>query len=102
NAADLASFTKDDHMHYFTAFIATLLGDFSRYLDSTDQPDLVADGVGYTKLPVYLSDEEFKHMATKVNESLLPLLQNKPAPGRRRRIFASISMPAPDAPESES
>jgi DNA-binding transcriptional ArsR family regulator len=95
-AADIADFTKEDHMRYFTAFVAILLGEFSQYLDASDKPDLVADGVGYSKVPMYLSDEEYRAMGEKINAQLLPLIQNQPAPGRRRRIFTSIILPAPD------
>jgi DNA-binding transcriptional ArsR family regulator len=97
-AADIASFTKDDHMRYFTAFVAILLGEFSQYLDSKEKPDLVADGVAYTKAAMYLSDEEFMDMAKKLNEALGPTIQNPPTPGRKRRIFNTIILPAPDEP----
>jgi DNA-binding transcriptional ArsR family regulator len=97
-AADIADFSKDDHMRYFTAFVAILLGEFSQYLDSKEKPDLVADGVGYTKVAMYLSDEEFMNMAKKMNEALASTLQNQPAPGRKRRLFTNIVIPAPDEP----
>ena len=95
-AADIADFTKDDHMRYFTAFVAILLGEFSQYLDSKEKPDLVADGVAYTKVAMYLSDEEFMNMAKQMNEALGSTLQNLPAPGRKRRMFTNIILPATD------
>jgi len=95
-AADIANFSKDDHMRYFTAFVAILLGEFSQYLDSKEKPDLVADGVGYTKVAIYLSDEEFMNMAKQLNQALGSTLQNQPAPGRKRRMFTNIVLPAPD------
>lgn len=97
-AADIADFTKDDHMRYFTAFVAILLGEFSQYLDSKDKPDLVADGVAYSKVAMYLSDEEFMNMAKQMNEALRSALHNPPAPGRKRRVFTNIILPAPDEP----
>jgi DNA-binding transcriptional ArsR family regulator len=97
-AADIADFTKDDHMRYFTAFVAILLGEFSQYLDSKEKPDLVADGVAYTKTALYLSDEEFMDMAKRMSEALGPTFQNQPAPGRKRRLFTTIVIPAPDEP----
>lgn len=97
-AADIASFTKDDHMRYFTAFVAILLGEFSQYLESKEKPDLVANGVGYTKVALYLSDEEFMAMGKQMNEAIIPVMENTPAPGRKRRIFTNIVMPAPDEP----
>ncbi|MEO8611240.1 MAG: helix-turn-helix domain-containing protein [Chloroflexota bacterium] len=97
-AADLADFTKDDHMRYFTAFVAILLGEFSQYLDSKAKPDLLTDGVAYTKVPIYMSDEEFMRMGRQMNEALIPVLQNQPAPGRKRRVFTTIVIPSPDEP----
>jgi DNA-binding transcriptional ArsR family regulator len=97
-AADIADFTKDDHMRYFTAFVAILLGEFSQYLESKDKPDLVADGVAYTKVAINLSDEEFMTMAKQMNEAVVPTLKNQPAPGRKRRLFTTIILPAPDEP----
>ena len=98
SAADIADFTKDDHMRYFTAFIAILLGEFSQYLDSKDKPDLVADGVSYTKVAMYLSDEEFMDVAKQMSAAYESILQNQPAPGRKRRLFNTIILPAPDEP----
>jgi DNA-binding transcriptional ArsR family regulator len=95
-AADIADFSKEDHMRYFTAFVAILLGEFSQYLDSKAKPDLVADGVAYTKVAMYLSDEEFMQMGKQMNEVFVPILQNLPAPERKRRIISTIVMPAPD------
>jgi hypothetical protein len=90
---------KEDHLRYFTTFVATLLGDFARYLER-DHVDFVADGVGYRRVPLYLSDEEFARMVVDVNVVLAPLLLNSPGPGRRRRLLSTVVMPADDMPES--
>lgn len=58
--------------------------------------------MSYTKAPMYLSDQEFMAMAQKMNAALGPLLQNPPAPGRKRRIFTTIVLPAPDKPPDET
>ncbi len=95
---DLARATPDDHLRYFTIFLAGLLDDFGRYLSSADV-DLVADGVGYRQVPLELSDQEFAELAGRLNAALIPVLGNQPAPGRRRRMFTTIVMPA-DPPGS--
>ena len=77
-------------------FVAILLGEFSQYLDSKEKPDLVADGVTYSKVAMYLSDEEFLEMGKRLNETLGAIAENPPAPGRRRRVFSTIVLPAPD------
>ncbi len=95
--ADLANASRDDHMHFFTTFVATLLNDFARYLER-DRIDLLADGVGYRQVALTLSDEEFLQMAAALNAALRPFLELTPAPGRRRRIFTSIVMPVDEPP----
>ena len=91
--ADLAHASREDHLRYFTLFVATLLADFARYLQQDAPLDLLADGVGYHETPFYLSDEEFAQAAAAVNHALLPFLGNQPAPHRRRRLFATIVFP---------
>ena len=93
SAEDVANFSKDDHIRYFIAFSATLLDDFSRYIQHSDTIDLAADGVSYHKFPLELSDEELKSLSAKMSTVLAPYLDNQPAQGRRRRLFSSIVMP---------
>jgi len=99
NPADLAAASKEDHLRYFTTFVATLLGDFARYLER-DRVDLLADNVGYRQLPVYLSDEEFTRMLVELNVVLAPLAANGPGLGRRRRLLSTVVMPIDDSPET--
>lgn len=89
----LAELGTADHQRYFATFVASLLDDFSRYSKGADHLDLFADGVGYRKFPIELSEEEFAAMSAAVNAAMRPYLQNKPAPGRIRRIFATIVLP---------
>jgi DNA-binding transcriptional ArsR family regulator len=96
---ELANLSKEDHLRYFMAFVATLLDDFSRYIRQSEQIDLVADGVGYQKFPLTLSDEEFKQMNQALNEALKPFFEKEPAPGRRRRLFTFTVMPDMDEPQ---
>ena len=92
--------SKDDHMRYFTLFVAGLLGDFSRYLQRTDPVDLRRDGVGYHIHPIYLSDEEFEAFARGLSELMQPLLENKPGGDRKRRLLTMILMPDLDNPDA--
>lgn len=96
-ADDFAAATTDDHMRYFTAFVASLLSDFERYLagDSIN----VAREVSYHKFPLYLNDAELGRVSETINQTLLPLLENGPGEGRRRVILTSIMMPAADDSE---
>jgi DNA-binding transcriptional ArsR family regulator len=91
--------SKDDHMRYFTLFVASLLGDYSRYLQHTDSINMRQDGVGYHKLPIYMSDEELETFVRGLNELLQPISLNKPGGDRKRRMLATILMPDPDNPD---
>lgn len=97
--ADLAKASHEDHLRYFTMFVALLLGDFARYLEQggPDKPiDLLADGAGYNATPFYLSDEELAQASAAVNKALLPFYGNQPAPHRRRHLLALITFPDAD------
>jgi DNA-binding transcriptional ArsR family regulator len=97
NAQEFAAINREDHLHYFTTFIATVLDDFSRYVNNAEPFDVIADGVGYQKFPLELSDEEFITVAKGINTAIIPYLNNPPAPGRKRRIFTTIVMPDVDS-----
>jgi DNA-binding transcriptional ArsR family regulator len=87
--------SKEDHLRYFTAFMLTVLDDFSRYLNHREDGklDLAADGVGYHKLTLFLSDEEFAAFSAALNQALAPFLQMENAYGRKKRMFSTIMMP---------
>ncbi|HEU5438937.1 MAG TPA: helix-turn-helix domain-containing protein [Ktedonobacterales bacterium] len=97
--SELANASRDDHLRYFTIFVATLLADFARYLQQDAPIDPLTDGVGYRETPFYLSDEEYAQAAAAVSQALLPYLNNQPAPHRRRRLVAMIVLPDVDSSE---
>lgn len=90
---ELANASREDHLRYFTVFLATLLGDFAHYLQQEGPIDLAADGVGYREIPFYLSDDEFAQATKAVSQALLPFLSYEPAPHRRRRLMSTIIFP---------
>jgi DNA-binding transcriptional ArsR family regulator len=98
---DLAKATPDEHLQYFTIFASSLIGGFARYLEQGKPINLVADGVGYRQTPMYLSDEEFMAAALDMNRALLPHLANRPAPNRRRRLFATVVFPDVEPSETD-
>lgn len=100
--AELAHAGRDDLMRYFTTFVASLLGDFARYLER-ERIDFVADGVGFRQIVLELSDEEFVRFARKRQAVVLEFLANPPAPGRTRRLLSTVVMPAEaEFPDEES
>lgn len=102
DAQQFTSLGREDHVRYFTTFVATLLDDFSRYINNVDKIDPVADGVGYQKFPLELSDEEFAEVAKGINAVIIPHLNNASAPGRKRRLFATIVMPDLDVSNTQN
>jgi hypothetical protein len=92
-AEELAATSIDDHRQAFMTFVAGLLGDFDRYLDRGDV-DFVRDGVSYSVAAAWLDDAEFAELLRDIAALLAPRYAIKPGPGRRRRILASVLMPA--------
>jgi DNA-binding transcriptional ArsR family regulator len=56
--ADMAEFTREDHLRYFAMFLASQLQEFSGYLESSQSPDLEADRVGYTQAVFSVDPEQ--------------------------------------------
>ena len=92
-ADEAATMTPEQHNQAFVAFMTGRLSDFERYL-SSGEPDLLRDKVGYRVAAMYLTDEETDEFLAEFAELVRPLLENEPSPGRRRRVFSTILMPA--------
>jgi DNA-binding transcriptional ArsR family regulator len=97
---ELTQLDADDHMRLFVGFIASLLDDYARYLEGSQQIDLVADGVGYRKVIMHLSQEELVEMSRDLNLALKPYLEKTPSPERQARLFSTVLMP--DLPAQEN
>lgn len=89
---DLDGLTREDHLTYFSTFVGAMVTDFAAYLESS-QLDLVADGVGYRQIPLWLNDSEFDELTEDIREVLAGRIGNEPQPGRRRRLLTTIVMP---------
>ena len=80
--ANLENASREDHLRYFTLFVAMVLGDFARYLQQ-DLPDATinpyVDGVSYRETPLYLGDDELAQAAAAITQALQPFLNNEPA-----------------------
>ncbi|HEX8361975.1 MAG TPA: helix-turn-helix domain-containing protein [Longimicrobium sp.] len=92
---ELAHAGREDHIRYFTVFLAGLLDDFQRYLDAPSA-DFARDGAGYRQIPLYLSDEELAGFTAELNRVIQGALLNEPRPGRRRRVLTRIILPSPE------
>ncbi|MDP5183524.1 helix-turn-helix domain-containing protein [Blastococcus sp. BMG 814] len=94
-ADDLAAVSAEDHRRAFTAFVASLLADFDRYLDR-GEPDLARDGVGYRQVGLWVTDEEFGELLADLRTVLQQRLANRPGDGRRRRLVGLVNLPGDD------
>jgi hypothetical protein len=97
NLDELATMSTDDHRQMFRAYVASLLADFDRYL-ARGNPDLVRDGVAFGIEGLWLDDAELRDLMVDLYRVLQPRRVNGPKKGRRRRLLASVFMPADEAP----
>ncbi|HLH66880.1 MAG TPA: helix-turn-helix domain-containing protein [Solirubrobacteraceae bacterium] len=93
--ADLAAMSADQHRHAFMAFLAAILAELDRYLDS-GRPNLARDRAGYRLAAAWLTDAELEEMLTELVAVIGPRLANPPGRGRRRRVLAGVLLPAPE------
>lgn len=90
---DVETFSKADHLHYFSGYVATLIQGFKAYLESQETLDLVEDRVGYREVHFYASQEELDELFKPFNLAMIELLKNPPGKGRRLRKLAVINHP---------
>ena len=93
SADEAATMSPEQHQRAFSTFVAGLLADFERYVGHGDV-DLCRDLVGYRTAAMYLTDEELLSLVTDLRAVLAPRLEHGPAPGRRRRLLTTITLPA--------
>jgi Helix-turn-helix domain len=120
--AEAAAMTPADHAQAFMAFTAGLLAEFDRYLaagapgrgagiaaetsetaetaqaSETAETAETADSADYRRAALWLTDAEFTDLMRDLLTIVQPQLANAPGKGRRRRMLASMSLPAPEAP----
>jgi AcrR family transcriptional regulator len=89
----VAAMSTEDMRHAFMAFVAGLLGDVDRYL-AGDDVDPVRDGASFRLAGLWLDDAEFAALLRELTRVLQPAAANPPAPGRTRRILATVLLPA--------
>jgi len=98
DAGTAASMSLQDHRHGFAAAAAALIAEFNAYLDREDA-NPTADFVSYRQGPVWLSREELVELVDEVRRAMLPRWANKPSPGRRPHLLATILFPLAYGPE---
>lgn len=91
--ADMANFTREDHLRYFGMFLATQLQDFSTYLQARPEANFLADHTGYSTAVFSASSEELDQLLTKLRDVIVASAGNPPAPGRARHKISIITHP---------
>jgi DNA-binding transcriptional ArsR family regulator len=99
--ADLADYTKEEHLQLFTVIITELLHSYTAYLEHTPHVDLGADRVGFTSMNFYATPEEMDDLARDLNTALAPYAVKEPAPGRELRKIAVIGHPIRKRPNPD-
>lgn len=96
-AEEARGMALEDHRQAFLTFVLDLLAGFDRYLGddaASGAPDLERDLVGFRQAALYLTDDEARALVEDLRAVLAPRLEHRPGPGRRRRVLATILMPA--------
>ena len=94
NVEDVAGLSKEENLHYFNMYVATLLSDFSNYLESSSADiDWLAEQVGFNEVSFYASPAEMGIFRQKLYQALVELTSPGPGKGRQRRKLAFISHP---------
>jgi DNA-binding transcriptional ArsR family regulator len=90
---DTEDLTADDYRRGFDLALATLLAEFTSYLDR-DGADPTADLVGFRQHAVWLSRAELEAFVADLREVIVPRLRQEPTDDRTRYLLSPILFPA--------
>ncbi len=90
---DTEDLTVDDYRRGFDLALATLLTEFTAYLNR-DGVDPTADLVGFRQHAVWLSREELTDFITELRQVIVPRLAQEPTADRSRYLLSPILFPA--------
>ncbi|MEO1289659.1 MAG: helix-turn-helix domain-containing protein, partial [Chloroflexota bacterium] len=70
---DIKTMSAEEHLHYFMTFAASLIGDFTRFIEQVepDDPSVLSGAMQYSKALFYLSDDE----ALEINKAIAEMAQ---------------------------
>lgn len=98
-ANDLEGLTSEEHLRLFTTYIAILLQGYSDYLATTPDPDMEGDRVGYNEVIIWVTNEQLDEFGRKLNEALMPLINQIPGSDRHRHKLAIVTHPIANSRE---
>jgi len=90
---DTEDLTPDDYRRGFDLALATLLAEFTAYLDR-DGVDPTADLVGFRQHAVWLSRKELEDLIAELRKVIVPRLGHEPSGDRARYMLSPILFPA--------
>jgi DNA-binding transcriptional ArsR family regulator len=94
-------YSRDEHLRYFVSYLLSLLDDYARFIQMARLPEDL-ERVGFQKIPLNLSPEEFQQLARQLNESIRPYLLQEPNENRQRQLLAFTTIPlAATSPSSD-
>lgn len=94
------SMTPEDHRRGFAMAMATLVAEFTAYLDR-ENTDPSTDPVAYRQHAVWLNRDELMAMIGELRDAIVPRLANPQAPGRTRYLLSPILFPSEEEPLPE-
>ena len=91
-----AAASVDDHRRAFATAMAVLLAEYEQYL-AQEQVDPAADLVGYRQHAIWLTPAEREGLIEGMRAAILPVIGNRPAPGRTPHLLSPVLFPTADA-----
>jgi DNA-binding transcriptional ArsR family regulator len=95
--ADIANWTADDHLRYFTSYTLALIHDFRQFLSAKErrqQPlTMEEDRAGYREVNFYATTEELDAALQAINAAIRPLLITRRESNRRKYKLATVLHP---------
>lgn len=88
---DMAELSAEEHLRYFTTFMAILLQGFADYLAA--DPNFQSDIIGYSEVDIWATPEEFGKFSQKLNAAVMPLVRQGKGNGREQYKLATVVYP---------
>ncbi|TDD39873.1 helix-turn-helix domain-containing protein [Saccharopolyspora elongata] len=92
DSAARATMTLEDHRRAFTAFSASLMADFERYL-AQEGAAPATDGVVYRQAAMWLTEEEFAALIDEIQAAIIARTGNEPSGDRSRHVISLVVVP---------
>lgn len=98
---DVSGMGPDDWVRAFSAFSASLLGQFESYIRQ-ERADPAADHVIFRTGPLYATEAEAAQLLADLSALVLSAFEREPSPDRRRHLLSLVLVPDVETPHAES